>query len=168
MMRAYSRSGRERTAAVHIVLAASFAVMVLLCLAACGTSQEVSTADRSSSTSQSQGSSVQQTTVPSQDASSAKGKTLVVCFSQTGHTQPIAQDAAQLLGADYFQIEPAQPYTADDLNYNDRSTRASAEQDAVTVRPAIANTVQNMDSYDTIVLCHPIWWVRPRALCARF
>lgn len=151
----------SRRIARRIAIGVMLAAAAMLCLAACGSSQQSS----SSNAGQSQGS--QQSTASSQNAMPvAKGKTLVVCFSQTGHTQPIAQEAAAVLGADYFQIEAAQPYTSDDLNYNDRSTRASAEQDAVTARPAIANTVQSMDSYDAIVLCHPIWWGKaPRIIC---
>lgn len=46
------------------------------------------------------------------------GKTLVAYFSATGNTRPVAEKVAELTGGDLFEIVPAQPYTAADLNYN--------------------------------------------------
>ena len=42
---------------------------------------------------------------------------LVVVFSCTGNTKPLAEYAAELLGADLYEIEAAQPYTEADLAY---------------------------------------------------
>ena len=88
----------------------------------------------------------------------AGSRTLVVYFSCTGHTKTLAESAARALQADLFEIKPAQPYTSTDLNYNDKSTRATVEQNDVSVRPQIQNKVENIGKYDTIVLAYPIWW----------
>ena len=44
---------------------------------------------------------------------------IVVYFSATGTTQQIANGIAAQTGADMFPIEPAVPYTDDDLNWRD-------------------------------------------------
>ena len=93
------------------------------------------------------------------DQAEAGGKTLVVCWSQTGNTKPLAEYVADITGADFCEIVAEEPYTQDDLNYNDSSTRATVEQQQTPeVRPAIAGELPNMDDYDTVFVAHPIWW----------
>ena len=53
---------------------------------------------------------------------------------------------------------PEQPYTADDLNYNDSSSRSSQEMNDPDSRPVISGSVENMEQYDVIFLGYPIWW----------
>lgn len=43
-------------------------------------------------------------------------KTLVAYFSASGETARLAKTIAQATGADLYEIRPAQPYTAADLN----------------------------------------------------
>ena len=81
---------------------------------------------------------------------------LVACFSATGHTAPIARYAAEILGADYYEIKATDPYTEADLAYYTGS-RCDQEQDDPDVRPAISGRVENMDQYDTVLIGHPIW-----------
>lgn len=89
---------------------------------------------------------------------------LVVYFSATGTTRSVAEKMAALTGADIFEIIPARPYTSQDLNYNDRSTRASAEQNTPDARPEIAEDI-SLDGYTTVYLGYPIWWGQaPRIL----
>lgn len=83
---------------------------------------------------------------------------LVACFSATGNTWQLAQYAAEYLNADLFRIEPEEPYTDADLNYNNNNSRANKEMNDDTSRPALAATVENMDQYDTVILAFPIWW----------
>ena len=83
---------------------------------------------------------------------------LVACFSATGNTWPLAEYAAEYLNADLFRIEPKEPYTDADLNYNDDRCRANVEMQDDTCRPALAATVENMAQYDTVILAFPIWW----------
>ena len=83
---------------------------------------------------------------------------LVACFSATGNTWPLAEYAADYLNADLFRIEPEEPYTDADLNYNNNSSRANREMEDDTCRPALAATVENMPQYDTVILAFPIWW----------
>lgn len=83
---------------------------------------------------------------------------LVAYFSATGTTRGVAEALASALNADLYEIIPEEPYTAEDLNYNDRTTRATVEQNTPDVRPAIAGNVENMGQYDTVFLGYPIWW----------
>lgn len=83
---------------------------------------------------------------------------LVACFSATGNTWPLAEAAAAHLNADLFRIEPQEPYTDADLNYNNDSCRAKREMNDPQSRPALAAMVKNMGQYDTVILAFPIWW----------
>ena len=85
-------------------------------------------------------------------------KTLVVYFSATGTTKGVAERLASVTGADLYEIVPAEPYTDEDLNYNDRTTRATREQNDKSVRPQIAGEPLSLDGYATIYIGYPIWW----------
>lgn len=83
-------------------------------------------------------------------------KTLVVYFSCTNTTKTLAEYAADILGADIYEIVPAEPYTEADLAYYTNG-RADQEQNDPSVRPEISGGVDNMSEYDTIILGYPIW-----------
>ncbi|MBQ7574826.1 MAG: NAD(P)H-dependent oxidoreductase [Clostridia bacterium] len=87
----------------------------------------------------------------------AQSKTLVVYFSATGTTKGLAEKVAKVAGADIVELVPSQPYTEADINYNS-DCRANREQNDDTARPEIANVIENFDSYDTVIIGHPIWW----------
>ena len=84
--------------------------------------------------------------------------TLVAYFSATGNTEGIAQHLQAILGAEVYEIVPAEPYSDDDLNYNVSDCRANQEQNDPDARPAIDGSVDNMEDYDVIFLGYPIWW----------
>ena len=78
-------------------------------------------------------------------------KTLVVYFSCTGTTKLLAEYAAEITGADLYEIVAEDPYTEADLAYYTNG-RADQEQNDPDARPAISGGVENMDAYDTIIL----------------
>ena len=86
------------------------------------------------------------------------GKSLVVYFSQTGNTKGVADKIAAVTGADTYEILAAQPYSDDDLNYNNDDSRATKEQNDKTIRPEIGSEKIDLSAYDTIYLGYPIWW----------
>lgn len=88
------------------------------------------------------------------------GKTLVVYFSGQGHTKDAAEQIADQLGADTFEIEPANPYTDDDLNWNDDNSRVNREHEDESLRDVELKTteVPNWDDYNTVLIGYPIWW----------
>ena len=88
------------------------------------------------------------------------GSVLVAFYSAQGHTGRVAQAAADALGADLFAITPAEPYSNDDLNYNDSSSRVSREHEDESLRAVELEQVtpDGWDGYDTVLLGYPIWW----------
>lgn len=84
--------------------------------------------------------------------------TLVAYFSATGNTKKIAEYVVAYTGADSYDITPAIPYTAEDLNYSNSSCRANQEQNDASCRPEISGSVENMDNYDVVYIGYPIWW----------
>ena len=94
-------------------------------------------------------------------------KALVVYFSATGTTRGVAEKIAALTGAELIDLLPAQPYTTEDLNYNDRTTRATVEQNTPDVRPEIANEI-SLEGYTTIYLGYPIWWGQAPRIISTF
>lgn len=89
---------------------------------------------------------------------STQSQAIVVYFSATGNTEALAQTIAQAANADLWEIIPEEPYTTEDLNYNNDDCRANIEMNDETSRPAIAETIENIDAYNTIFLGYPIWW----------
>ena len=100
-------------------------------------------------------------------ASVQENKVLVVCFSATGTTRGVAEKIAALTGAELIDLLPAQPYTTEDLNYNDRTTRATVEQNTPDVRPEIANEI-SLDGCTTLYLGYPIWWGQAPRIMSTF
>ena len=85
---------------------------------------------------------------------------LVVYFSATGNTEAVAGYIADTLGADTFEITPAEPYTADDLNWNDPESRVVYEYENPDARDVtlVTDTPENWEDYDTVFIGYPIWW----------
>ena len=93
------------------------------------------------------------------------GKALVAYFSASGTTARVAADLASAIGADLFEIEPAEPYSAADLSWTDKASRSSREMADESCRPAIASTVADLAAYDTVFVGFPVWWyVEPRII----
>lgn len=157
-------------------------IAMLVCLTACGSSngsQETdgktntfgapeTTVSQQEETDESLDTGAEKPTVE-QDAPAAdptdteetgeeNSKVLVAYFSATGTTKTLAEYAADAMGADLYEIVPEEPYTDDDLNYSDRNTRATVEQNDKNVRPAISGSVENMEQYEIVFLAFPIWW----------
>ena len=88
---------------------------------------------------------------------------LVAYFSASGVTARAAKEVAGAIGADLYEISPAEPYTEADLNWMDKKSRSTLEMKDPASRPAIGTRAENMDQYDTVFVGFPIWWyVEPR------
>ena len=85
-------------------------------------------------------------------------KVLVAYFSATGTTKKVAENLAQALHADIYEIKPAVPYTAADLNWRDKTSRSSVEMTNEASRPEMAENDISVKEYDVIYLGFPIWW----------
>jgi flavodoxin len=86
------------------------------------------------------------------------GRVLVVYFSCTNKTKGIAEQIEELTGAATWRILPEAPYTAEDLNYNNSSSRAYREQNDASARPAINGKIENLSDYDVVFLGYPVWF----------
>ena len=82
----------------------------------------------------------------------------MVDCSATGNTESVAETLAQMQGAELYEIVPEDPYTDEDLDYNDSSSRTTTEQNDETARPAISGEIDNIENYDTVYVGFPIWW----------
>lgn len=94
----------------------------------------------------------------------ADSKKLVAYFSAAGGiTKVLAERLAQAMGADLFEIAPAQPYTEADLDWRDATSRTTVEMKDPACRPAMAAAPQGVEGYDEVFIGFPIWWyVAPR------
>ena len=70
----------------------------------------------------------------------------------------MAEHIASVTESGMYRIEPEEPYTSADLNYNNSSSRANREQNDPSARPAIAGSLENLSDYDIVFLGYPIWW----------
>jgi len=109
----------------------------------------------------------------SANPSTGSGNVAFVYFSATGTTERMAKDAAKAMEADIFEIQPVHKYTDADLNWHDKKSLSSIECNDPKSRPAIkavvstsgagnsvasSNKAFDISSYDTVVVCYPIWW----------
>jgi len=102
---------------------------------------------------------------PAEDPAAEGPRVMVAVFSGTGHTRRIAQVIADGLGLELQEIDPSEPYTEEDLNYNDSSSRATVEQNNPAARPAMAGEIEGLEDCDVLFLGYPIWWGQePRIL----
>ncbi|MBR3407266.1 MAG: NAD(P)H-dependent oxidoreductase [Paludibacteraceae bacterium] len=91
-------------------------------------------------------------------------KTMVVYFSATGTTKAAAQRLAREHKATLWEIEPAEKYTAADLDWRNKKSRSSVEMNDPEARPTIKQCT-NILPYDTIYVGFPIWWgICPRII----
>ena len=85
-------------------------------------------------------------------------KVLVAYFSCTGTTEAAAKAVAEATGGKLYRIQPKQPYTAADLDWNDKASRSTAEMTNPAARPELADRGAKVEQYDVVFLGYPIWW----------
>ena len=86
-------------------------------------------------------------------------KNLVAVFSARGSTKWVAEKLANVVEGDLYEIEPEEPYTAEDLDWTNPKSRSSIEmKENRSFRPPIKGEEENIENYDTIYLGFPIWW----------
>lgn len=75
---------------------------------------------------------------------------LVAYFSYSGTTQRVATSLSEKIGADLFEITPQNSYSNVYMQSNSEIRRGD--------KPALTQTVQNMDAYDIVFVGYPVWW----------
>lgn len=144
------------------ILTLLLAAVMLFSLAACGNSDGDPTPTPSQTEPATTGPTVEPTAEPTQETAepTESGKTLVVYFSAQHHTEAVAQAIADHLGADIFELTPAQPYTEEDLNWRNETSRVTTEHEDESRRDVelVNATPDNWADYDTVFVGYPIWW----------
>lgn len=136
-------------------------ILMIFSLGACGNSSPAKTAPADDANS---GNSQASVTTQNEQTKGDR-KMLVAYFSlageqygvgvvEEGNTAIIAQMIAEQTGADLFEIKPKTPYPTTYQELLDISRQEMTEK----ARPEIADTVDNMDDYDTIFIGYPNWW----------
>lgn len=152
---------------IRSFLALTLAVILILSLAACGgntkpTETTAANSDEQSAVQETEANSAdtnEQTADQTKDETAGvTSKVLVAYFSATGTTKGVAEKIAALENADIYEIIPSQPYSSDDLNWNDNNSRSTKEQNDKSIRPEIGSDKVDLNGYDTIYLGFPIWW----------
>lgn len=75
---------------------------------------------------------------PKTDGADKASEALIVYFSCTGSTRAAAERIAAQTGGTLYEIVPADPYSAADLNYSDSGCCANREMNDPSARPAVA------------------------------
>ena len=150
---------------IKTLLAALMVLTMAFSLVACGsTNSNVNSATQTTEAHIASEENLTETSTDSEPAA-AHSDVLVAYFSATGTTKGVAERIAAVTGGDLYEILAAEPYTEDDPNYNDSSTRATQEQNDKNVRPEIGSEDITLEGYTTVYLGFPIWWgEEPRIL----
>ncbi len=77
-------------------------------------------------------------------------KVLVAYFSYSGTTRNIANAISEKTGGDLFEITPQDGYSN---VYMESNSEIRGNE-----RPALTDTVENMEEYDLVFVGYPVWW----------
>lgn len=135
-------------------------------LAGCsgGSSSGSASASSASASASAETASQSQSGSASSQPATDLGKSVVVFFSRAGenydvgvidegNTSIVAHSIAGKVVSDVFEIVPAEEYP---FGYDDCYAKAKSEQNS-NARPAISDTFDSFDDYDTVYLGYPIW-----------
>ncbi len=167
----------KRLYAVFLIL------VMMICIAGCGTSQgnnsqaqtiqdststETSTGTKveNNSTEQDSASSDEQYVQESNDTVTGGSDILVVYFSRTGeqytvgvidegNTAIVAKMIAEQTGADQFEVLPVDDHYP--MTYSELTDVAKQEQND-NARPEYAGEVPDLSQYNAIFIGAPVWW----------
>lgn len=138
-----------------------FITVLCISIAACGSKQEENSnvvTQTPAANEESQSKETETSEETKTEESETESSVLVVYFSATGNTKAVAEVIAEGTEADLYEITPEEPYTDDDLNWNDNNSRSTVEMNDASIRPVISGTVDNFEQYSTVYIGYPIWW----------
>ncbi len=87
-------------------------------------------------------------------------KVLVAYYSATGNTKAAAETIADATNGELFELQPAEAYTTEDLNYNDPESRVCKEHDDPDLQDVkLAEvTPEDFSDAEVVFIGYPIWW----------
>ena len=89
---------------------------------------------------------------------------MVVVFSYGGATKRVAEKIAKDNGAELFEIKAKVPYSAADVNWQDKTSRNVKEYKDAGSRPEI-ESMPDLTGVEELWVGYPIWWyTHPRII----
>ena len=87
-------------------------------------------------------------------------KVLVAYYSATGNTKAAAETIADAAGGELFELQPAEAYTTEDLDYNDPESRVCKEHEDPDLQDVKLEEVtpESFSNANVVFLGYPIWW----------
>lgn len=139
--------------------------LLLLSLAACTGGAKTAPTVPAATESPEETASAAPASAPATNPAGQRSSVLVVYFSATGTTKGVAERIAAIENADLYEIQAVQPYSSADLNWSDRNSRSTREQNDKAARPDIGSAPLDLAGYTKIYVGFPIWWgEEPRIL----
>ena len=152
-----------------LIILLAFALIFVF--AGCGSSDTDTASEEAAETEQTE--EAQENT---SGAEPSDGNALVIYFSRTGeqygvgvidegNTAVVAKMIAESIGADTFEIVPADDHYP--MTYDELTDVAKQEQNE-NARPEYAGGVPDLSQYDTIFIGAPVWWGDWPMICYTF
>ena len=95
-------------------------------------------------------------------------KAVIIYFTHSGNTELAAKEIAAVTGAQTIRLMPQQPYTSEDVNWENEQSRCTQEHLNQSLRPAIKPVDVNFADVDTVFVGFPIWWHEEPAIIRTF
>ena len=95
-------------------------------------------------------------------------KLLVAYFSASGVTAKVAKRLAEAIGAELYDICPAEPYTRADQDWTNKQSRSSVEMNDKSCRPKLLDHAAPVTGADVIFVGFPVWWYREPSIIDSF
>ncbi len=95
-------------------------------------------------------------------------KAVIIYFTHSGNTELAAKEIAAVTGAKTIRLMPQQPYTSEDVNWENEQSRCTQEHLNQSLRPAIKPVDVNFADVDTVFVGFPIWWHEEPAIIRTF
>lgn len=84
---------------------------------------------------------------------------IVVYFSASSNTKRVAEEISSYTNSTIYSLEPVEPYTTSDLNYNNQNSRVCKEHNDPNRHVELVNTDFPLFSDASyIYLGAPVWW----------
>lgn len=104
----------------------------------------------------------------SKSANSEEKKAIVIYFTHSGNTELAARNLAEHLGCEAIRLMPEQPYSSEDVDWTDDSSRCTREHLDQSLRPAIRPLDIDFGEVSTVFIGFPIWWHEEPAVIRTF
>lgn len=95
-------------------------------------------------------------------------KSVIVYFTHSGNTELAAKEIAAVTGAKMVRLMPEQPYSTEDVDWENEQSRCTQEHLNPSLRPAIKPVDVDFAEVDTVFVGFPIWWHEEPAVIRTF